>query len=77
MRGRLGVEVVTRLLELFLIIDGGYPDLFYTNIRAAIKRPSVYVAESAECNWYLARERKSPRHLAGCREGHSKAAYLL
>ena len=77
MRGQSGVGVVTRLFKLLLIIGRGYPDPFYANIRPAIKYASVHVAKSAGYDWYLARERKSPGHLAGCREGHSKAAYLL
>ena len=65
------------LFELLLIICGGYPNPFDTNIRVGSKRPPVHVTGSSERNWHLARERKSPRHLVGCREGCPNATYLL
>ena len=68
---------MTHLFELLYIIGGTYANPFDTNTCTGTKRPSVRITESAECNRYLARERKGSRQLIGCGEGRTKATYLL
>ena len=77
MKVRPGAELVTYPFKPLLISGRGYPNPFNANSRAGTKRPSVCVTESAKSNRRLARERKYPGHLIGCRKGHAKATYLL